>query len=380
MRACRFSSVRSALAAGELLAQRRGVGVHRGARSELVDAHAERRRERARVVLGRRGGVGGGHDRHAHPLGAERIGGEAGDQRRVDPTGETEHDARKPFLLHVVAQAQAQRGVDLGLRGASGGQRAAAGHRRGAMWRVLALSRGSALLAAAPARRDRGRRSAASSSNCAARAIVAPVGSSTKECPSKTSSSWPPTSPQKAMWVPLLAGALGEQTLAFHALAGVVGGGGDVEDQPRARRGLLGRRGAGPPEVLADRQPDAPARRRRSPRPRVRPRSSAARRRRRSWGDAPCGRSSARRRRRAPPRRCARGGLRGAERTPRSPARSAPRFGLRTRRALLQSRTALGVPDHGDDPLHPGRQLLAARRRRRAGSARAAADPRAGSR
>ena len=53
-----------------------------------------------------------------------------------------------------------------------------------------------------------------------------------------------------------LAGALCEQMLTLESLAGVVGGGGDVDDQPRARLGLLRGWSARLPQVLAHRQPD----------------------------------------------------------------------------------------------------------------------------
>ncbi len=56
----------------------------------------------------------------------------------------------------------------------------------------------------------------------------------------------------------IFAGSLGEHALALGALAGVVGGCGDVDDQPRAVGRLLGGRGAGQPDVLTDRQPDQP--------------------------------------------------------------------------------------------------------------------------
>ena len=55
----------------------------------------------------------------------------------------------------------------------------------------------------------------------------------------------------------VLAGALGEHPLALGALAGVVGRGGDVDDQRRAGQRLVAGRRAGLPDVLADRQPDA---------------------------------------------------------------------------------------------------------------------------
>ena len=78
-------------------------------------ADCERGRERVGVGLGGRGGVGRGHDRDVHALGPERVGGEAGHERRVDPAREAQHHAGEPVLLHVVAQAEFERRVHLGL-------------------------------------------------------------------------------------------------------------------------------------------------------------------------------------------------------------------------------------------------------------------------
>jgi hypothetical protein len=57
----------------------------------------------------------------------------------------------------------------------------------------------------------------------------------------------------------VVAGALGDHLLALEALAGVVGRGVDVDDEPRAGQRLVGQRRAGDPDVLADRQPDLDA-------------------------------------------------------------------------------------------------------------------------
>ena len=94
----------------------------------------------------------------------------------------------------------------------------------------------------------------------------------------------------------VVAGALGEHPLALGALAGVVGGGGDVDDQGRAGQRLVARRRARPPRCPRRRSGRPGARRARSARRRRRPGSSAARRRRRSWAGRPCGRWPAPRR------------------------------------------------------------------------------------
>ena len=105
------------LVTGELGVECLRVGVHDGLDPQLVRADAQRGGECARVVLGGGGGVGGGHDRRAHALGAERVGGQAGDERGVDPPGEAEDDVGEAVLLDVVAQSEHQRRVDLGLFG-----------------------------------------------------------------------------------------------------------------------------------------------------------------------------------------------------------------------------------------------------------------------
>ena len=55
----------------------------------------------------------------------------------------------------------------------------------------------------------------------------------------------------------VLAGALAHHLLALAALAGVVGGGGEVHDQRRARQRKVRAGRSGLPDVLADRDPDA---------------------------------------------------------------------------------------------------------------------------
>ena len=67
----------------------------------------------------------------------------------------------------------------------------------------------------------------------------------------------------------VLAGALDDHRLALEALAGVVGRGGEVDDQRRAGERLVRARRPGLPDVLADRDADAVPRRARSGRPRA---------------------------------------------------------------------------------------------------------------
>ena len=186
-------------------------------------AHAERGGERARVGLGRaRRSKGEGMIVDADALGAERVGCEAGDERRVDPAGEPEHDVLRSRSSRRSRAARAQRAHRSRPRPARAARPRAGSSASGAS-RLLAARRlaaergqrrqhraprarrgaprgrwlGSRSRAAAAASRSTSHTSS-SSRNCAARAIVAPVWSITHECPSKTSSSWPPTSAQKA--------------------------------------------------------------------------------------------------------------------------------------------------------------------------------------
>ena len=179
----------------------------------------------------------------------------------------------KPFLSHVVAQAErrarrrprprparAARATAPGTRAADRVAAAATGGRTSTRLRerrAAGRCAGSRRRAAAAASRSTSHTSS-SSRNWAARAIVSPVWSTTQECPSKTSSSWPPTSPQKATQARFVAGALRRTCARARPLAGVVGGGGDVDDQRRAGERLVAGRRARLPDVLAHRQPDAP--------------------------------------------------------------------------------------------------------------------------
>jgi hypothetical protein len=61
------------------------VGVHRGLDWDLDQIRPQVANQRPGVGLGLLAGVGGGHDDAAHPLGTEGIGGDQGDERRVDP-------------------------------------------------------------------------------------------------------------------------------------------------------------------------------------------------------------------------------------------------------------------------------------------------------
>ena len=192
------------------------------------------------------------------------------------PAGEAEHHALEAVLVHVVAQAGAQRGVDLLLgaehrrhraahlrpRAARRSARPAAtgvgARRRRARARTAVRWRGSRRRAAATAPGSTVQ-SVSASSNCGARATTSPSWSSATLWPSKTSSSWPPTRVAEQDRRQVVARALDEHPLALRALAGVVGRGRQVHDHLRAGQRLGGGRRPRLPDVLADREPDRDA-------------------------------------------------------------------------------------------------------------------------
>ena len=212
MRACRFSSVRSRLAPGERLRERRVVGLDHRLDRDLAEVDAERLGELLRVAARRLGRVARRHRDAVHALGAERLDAQRRGQRRVDPAGEPDHDVAEAVLRHVVVQPELEREphllqvVEL-LRRAAGARpppaRAAARarsrvalHARRARGRARAAARRAA--AGRPRRRDRRRRRAAPPRSRRHGASTSPSSSSTTEWPSKISSSWPPTALQSA--------------------------------------------------------------------------------------------------------------------------------------------------------------------------------------
>ncbi len=197
------------------------------------------------------------------------------------PPDSAEHDALEAVLVDVVAHARDERRVDLrvGCRaaaaiGAAQPRSPAAEDARAVRAiggvdrrRRAAPPRGGACRAGARRRSRRGRscRAASPPRTAAPRAMISPSWSIATLWPSKTSSSWPPTSVAEEHRGDVVAGALGEHPLALEALAGVVGRGRQVHDHLRARQRLVGRRRPGLPDVLADRDADGDA---------VRPRSA----------------------------------------------------------------------------------------------------------
>ena len=221
MRACRFSSVRSGCETVELRAQRALVGLHRPTRSA---ARARARRARRRACA-RRPACREEEKREGMIATLTRSAPSASTARQATsaesiPPESPSTTCCEAVLLDVVVQPEHQRRVDLGLdrreqardaaapggRSLAGGFGARGQRRQDRDARALPARERRARRARCPASRSRAAAAASrstsqissSSRNCAARAIVVPVWSTTHECPSKTSSSWPPTSAQKA--------------------------------------------------------------------------------------------------------------------------------------------------------------------------------------
>ena len=252
MRAWRFSSVRSASGAasalagpgaesrglgaraGERIGERCGIGVHDRLDRQVVNVDAERCRQRAGVALRGVGGVGGGHDRGGHPVRAERVDRQAGDERGVDPARQAQHDVAEGVLVDVVAQPEGQGRIHLGLERLDHLVKRALCPRAG-----LEVADQQILLEL-PGARDR----LAGGIEDEGVAVEYEFILTADE-------------PAERYVDAVLSRALGKQLFPFGALTGLVWRCRDVDDQPRARRGLGGGGRAGHPEVLAHRQTDA---------------------------------------------------------------------------------------------------------------------------
>ena len=308
MRACRFSSVRSGSRAGEGVRERRVVGRHRRRDRQLEQLDAEVRGEqRARPPASLRGVRRGHRSRTVTRSAPSASTAMQRDERRVDPAREAEHDVLEAVLGDVVAQCRGRaprrprrRRRSSGATGPPGsppiGRAASASaprsaapapSRDGAAWRVSRRR-------AAPAASSRRRRPAAPRRTARARAIDLAVVVDHERVAVEDELVLAADERAEGDRAAVVARALGEHLLALEPLAGVVGRGGDVDDQ-RARPRSASSRGRRPglPDVLADREPDGDAVDLDQRRRRRRAGSSAARRRRRSWAGGPCGRSPA---------------------------------------------------------------------------------------
>ena len=106
--------------AGEQVLERAAVRVERVADRQDVDPNAEASCALHGVLEAFRRRVLRRHRQQTDGLGPERVGGERGHQRRIDPARHADHGLAEPVLAHVVPEAEHQCPVDL-LR--SGGPR-----------------------------------------------------------------------------------------------------------------------------------------------------------------------------------------------------------------------------------------------------------------
>ncbi len=90
------------------------MGVERLRDVDRVDADAETVADLHGVFDALRAGVRRRHRQSPDAPRTERVRGEHGDQRGVDPAREPEHRVAEPVLVDVVAEAQDDRAVDLG--------------------------------------------------------------------------------------------------------------------------------------------------------------------------------------------------------------------------------------------------------------------------
>ena len=175
--------------------------------------------------------VAGRHRDAVDTLGAERLDGERGSDRRVDPARDADDDLVEAVLADVVAEAEDERLSHL--------------------LELVAERRERCPLEAIEIER----RAASPRSRARVRARL-PSRSIRSECPSKTSSSWPPTALQSATRTPLSCARAVK--MASRSCARPTWNGEaerlTMSSAPAARE--LGRRRPGDPHVLADRDPD----------------------------------------------------------------------------------------------------------------------------
>ena len=199
------------LAAGEALGEHRVEGVGGRVDRQLPEIGAEALGEPPRVGACRLGRVARRHRDAVHALRAERLDGERGRERRVDPAGDADHDVAEAVLADVVAQAELEREphlLELGHGSARKGSIRSPCERQSPSSTTGTSGGVPRSRASARRRTSRSRRPTASagsmsttssaSSNPGARASTWPSSSSTSEWPSKISSSCPPTALQKA--------------------------------------------------------------------------------------------------------------------------------------------------------------------------------------
>ncbi len=267
MRACRFSSASPGSVPANVSARAgRGERLVRRLRS---GPSSSRCRGCARAL-----GVGDAvvarvarrHQHAGHAVGAERVGGDRGDERRVDAAGQPdEHPFVKPFFVHVVAGAE--RRVPRRPRApARAAARRAAGRAGGPIWVSLTATSGSGAAVARPRGSSSRRRNAGRTSRSTIEQVLDELRRAGRAA---RRSRRTPSTPRRRRARPgrrrgsrrrsatcASSRAGREHRLALVDATGVVRRRVDVDDQLGAAGGLGDDRTGRAPRVLADRDAD----------------------------------------------------------------------------------------------------------------------------
>ena len=254
----------------ERLGQQLVVGLDRAPDRQLEQLDAEVVRERLRVRPRALRRIARRHRHAGHAVRAERVDRDQQHERRVDATGQPDHDVLEAVLGHVVAGGEHERRIDLGvgveqlgdlaadlgLRAVVGGL-ADGGERRHAR---LELARRRPLACLAQPRGRRGVRVDVAEQQVLgelrrARDHVAVVVADERVAV-EDQLVLPADQRAERDRRERVRGALRDHPLAAQALADLVGRRGDVDDQRRAGERLVALGHARHPDVLADREAD----------------------------------------------------------------------------------------------------------------------------
>ena len=243
------------------------------------------------------------HEHADHVLGPERVDRDRRDQRRVDAAGEPDEHVGEAVLAHVVAGAEHERLVHLVHRRRAAA-RSAAASRRSPRRASLTATSGSAPALRPPARVEQAAPERGADVDVDDEQVLLELRGAGDEPAALVEQHR--RAVEDELVLPAdevhvehghrrVGGAGGEHRLAFVDAARVERRRVDVHDELRAARGLGDDRAVRAPRVLADRDRDAhAARRRTADRRRSTARSSAARRTPRSSGAGACGTRRAR--------------------------------------------------------------------------------------
>ena len=103
-----------ALPLGKYIAQHRVERADRRFDGDAVITHAQQPRAGDGIVQALLAGEARGHHHAPYPVRPQRIDRDGGGQRAIDPARQAQHDAGKTVAVHIVAQAQHHRIIDVG--------------------------------------------------------------------------------------------------------------------------------------------------------------------------------------------------------------------------------------------------------------------------